>query len=165
MAANEYHLVSKWRVRGSVADVFAILANFSEMPRWWPEGFLSVRRTSTGSGLTLDVHSRGFLPYTLRWTARLTAVEAPGTFTIAVEGDFDGHSEWDLRQDGEWVEVTFTWVIRVLKPLVRRLSWLLRPVFVLNHRWAMAKGEQGLQRELDRTGRLPVEFSSAQAAA
>jgi hypothetical protein len=33
---------------------------------------------------------------------------------------------------------------------LRRLTWLLRPVFAANHRWAMARGEESLRLELRR---------------
>ena len=36
------------------------------------------------------------------------------------------------------------------KPLLRRLSRLLRPAFEANHRWAMDRGEQSLALELRR---------------
>ena len=36
------------------------------------------------------------------------------------------------------------------KPILRLLSPLLAPVFAWNHRWAMAKGEAGLRREVIR---------------
>ena len=36
------------------------------------------------------------------------------------------------------------------KPLLRRLSWLLKPVFAANHHWAMARGEESLALELRR---------------
>jgi hypothetical protein len=34
--------------------------------------------------------------------------------------------------------------------LLQRLSWLLKPVFSANHRWAMARGEESLRLELRR---------------
>ncbi len=42
------------------------------------------------------------------------------------------------------------WQVRADKPLLRRLSWLLRPVFAANHNWAMARGEESLKLELAR---------------
>jgi hypothetical protein len=48
------------------------------------------------------------------------------------------------------VEVTYDWRIRAEKPLLRRLTWLMRPAFAANHRWAMAKGEESLNLELRR---------------
>ena len=46
--------------------------------------------------------------------------------------------------------ITYDWRVSASKPLLRRLTWLLRPVFSANHRWAMARGEESLRLELRR---------------
>ena len=54
------------------------------------------------------------------------------------------------------VEVTYDWRVRARKPLLRSLSWLLKPLFAANHRWAMARGAESLALEL-RRGRARTE--------
>ena len=46
--------------------------------------------------------------------------------------------------------ITYDWRVQATKPLLRRLAWLLKPVFAANHRWAMARGEESLRLELRR---------------
>jgi hypothetical protein len=46
--------------------------------------------------------------------------------------------------------VKYDWDINFDKPYLSKLSWLLRPIFSFNHRWAMAKGLESLQLELKR---------------
>lgn len=53
-------------------------------------------------------------------------------------------------QDGAQVKATYDWRIRAEKPLLRRLSPLMRPLLEANHRWAMAQGEESLRLELAR---------------
>jgi hypothetical protein len=48
------------------------------------------------------------------------------------------------------VDITYDWRIQAEKPLLRNLSFLLRPAFEANHRWAMAQGEESLRLELAR---------------
>ena len=48
------------------------------------------------------------------------------------------------------VDLVFDWRLGREKPLFRYLSFLLKPVFKANHRWAMAKGQEALLRELER---------------
>ena len=48
------------------------------------------------------------------------------------------------------MDVEYVWTIAAQKPLLRYLSFLLRPVLAANHRWAMARGEESLRLELDR---------------
>ena len=57
---------------------------------------------------------------------------------------------WTFAQDGDATEVKYEWAIRAQKPLLRHLSFLLKPVFTLNHRWAMARGLESLELELER---------------
>ena len=52
--------------------------------------------------------------------------------------------------DGPEIVISYDWRVSATKPLLRRLSWLLKPVFSANHRWAMARGEESLRMELRR---------------
>jgi hypothetical protein len=68
---------------------------------------------------------------------------------------------WTFRQDGPFVDIEYDWRIRAEKPLLRSLSFLLKPIFEANHRWAMARGEESLRLELARR-RAPSETARAQ---
>ena len=69
---------------------------------------------------------------------------------MRASGDFEGEGRWSLTQDGLYTDVTYHWSIEANKPLLRYLSFLLRPLFAANHHWAMARGEESLERELAR---------------
>jgi hypothetical protein len=58
--------------------------------------------------------------------------------------------------------VTYDWRIVAEKGLLRRLSFVMRPLFGANHRWAMARGEESLRLELARrhAGDDPVARAS-----
>lgn len=93
---------------------------------------------------------RGWLPYTLRWQFRVTEVSYPEGYALEAWGDFVGHGCWRFVQDGAWVDATYEWNVRANKPLLRCLSFLLKPIFAANHRWAMAQGEKSLRAERSR---------------
>ena len=57
---------------------------------------------------------------------------------------------WTFEQDGAFVDITYDWRLRAEKPLLRNLSFLMKPLFEANHRWAMAQGEESLRLELAR---------------
>jgi hypothetical protein len=61
-----------------------------------------------------------------------------------------GRGIWTFEQDGEWVNITYDWKISADKPILRTLSPILKPIFSLNHDWAMAKGLQSLKLEIAR---------------
>lgn len=157
MRSNEYQLVTRWRVPGTVEEVNAVLGDAASLPRWWPSVYLDVRVVESGDergvGDVVALHTRGWLPYTLRWQFRLTDVRPDG-YTIDARGDFVGRGIWTFEQRGSskrpWVLLAYDWQIRADKPLLRRLSPLLRPLFAWNHRWAMRQGERSLRRELAR---------------
>ncbi|MDQ3812324.1 MAG: polyketide cyclase, partial [Armatimonadota bacterium] len=146
MAINDYHFITHWRVEGTVQDVYDILSNTDEFPRWWPAVYLDAREITPGNehdlGRTVALHTRGWLPYTIWWQSRLIEAREPDGYTLEAQGDFVGRGIWTFEQDGSCVNITFDWRIRAEKPLLRYLSFLLKPVFAANHRWAMAKGEE-----------------------
>jgi hypothetical protein len=154
MSAHSFRLISVWRVQGSIREVADILSEAEDFPRWWPEVYLGIEVLAPGDangiGRRIAVHSRGWLPYHLHWTGELVSADLPATWRIRAEGDLAGEGVWTLRQIGAEAEVTYDWQVRADRPLFRRLAPLLKPVFAWNHRWAMAKGEAGLKRELRR---------------
>ena len=154
MASNFYHFITNWRVQSTAEEVFEILGNAEDLARWWPSVYLEVNVLNSGDkngvGKIVDLYTKGWLPYTLRWQFRVTEVKKPFGFSLAAWGDFVGRGIWQFHQDGDWVNVTYDWQIRADKPLLNALSWLFKPIFSANHRWAMAKGEESLKLEINR---------------
>lgn len=154
MADNEYHFITTWRLTGTtVTEVSEVLSNAEDLVRWWPSVYLEVRTVEQGQldgvGKVIRLYTKGWLPYTLRWSFRVTEVTQTG-FTIEAFGDFVGRGIWTFAQDADTAVITYDWKIRADKPLLRRLSGVLKPVFSLNHHWAMARGEESLRLELQR---------------
>ena len=151
MPTNEYHFITHWRLRATLEEVARILADGADLARWWPSVYLDVQELapgdSTGVGKEISLYTKGWLPYTLRWTFHITDVRADG-FTIEAHGDFIGRGIWTFTQDGPDALITYDWKISAEKPLLRSLSWLMKPIFAANHRWAMARGEESLKLEL-----------------
>lgn len=154
MNSSDYHFVTRWRVPGTVEEVADVLADAEGLARWWPSVYLEVEELKPGDedgiGKEVALHTKGWLPYTLRWRFRVTESNYPHGFALEAWGDFVGRGEWTLAQDGEWVDVVYDWRVQAEKPLLRRLSFLLRPLFAANHHWAMARGEESLRLELAR---------------
>lgn len=154
MAANDYHFITHWRVRADIDSVSGLLGDPTDLPRWWPDVYLSAREIEPagagGVGRVVALHTKGWLPYTLRWNLTVTENRSPYGFAIRADGDFVGRGVWTFVSDGPDVDIAFDWKLVAEKPLLRRLSFLLRPLFAWNHRWAMARGLESLVRELGR---------------
>jgi hypothetical protein len=154
VAANEYVFVTEWRVAATIEEVSAILDDPPALPRWWPSVYLDVRLLregeSSGVGRVVELFTTGWLPYTLRWQFVVTESRRPHGFSLEASGDFVGRGVWTLTQDGPIANVVYDWRVRADKPLLRWLSFIMKPIFAANHRWAMARGEESLRLELQR---------------
>jgi hypothetical protein len=153
--APDYHFVTHWRVHGTCGEVADILGDPLGLEVWWPSVYLKVEeiepaKTQSGVGRRVRLLTKGWLPYTLRWDVVVIDSQYPYGLTVGASGDFEGSGAWTFRQDAAVVDITYDWRIRATKPLLRNLSFLLRPLFEANHRWAMAQGEESLALELAR---------------
>jgi hypothetical protein len=152
--ANDYYFVTRWRVAGRGDEVYALISRPLDYPRWWPSVYLETEEIDPGDASGLGRRTRfltkGWLPYTLRWQSRAIEINRPHRLTIEATGDFDGRGIWMIEQHGAFVNMTFDWKLRADKPLLRYLSFLLKPAFAANHRWAMEQGRKSLELEIAR---------------
>jgi hypothetical protein len=152
--SSRYHFLTEWRVPGTIDEVKDVLGNAETLPEWWPAVYLSVHRVAEGGpdfvGSANELHTKGWLPYTLKWTLTLTEPITDSGFALEATGDLIGVGRWTFEQDGPEVVITYDWRVEASKPLLRRLAWLLKPAFAANHRWAMATGEESLKLEMRR---------------
>ena len=162
--SNEYHFVTRWRVEGTADEVAGVLRDAESLGRWWPSVYLDVRVLEPGDeagvGKVVALHTKGWLPYTLRWQFRVTESDFPRGFALEASGDFEGCGRWTFEQRGAHVDVTYDWRVRADKPILRTLSFILKPVFSANHHWAMRRGEESLRLELARR-RAPTPADAA----
>ncbi len=153
-AATDYHFITTWHLEASCEEVYRILEDVDALADWWPSVYLDVRVREKGQpggvGKLVELYTKGWLPYSLRWKFRVTATDFPNGFALQALGDFAGTGVWTFRQEGASCVVTYNWNISAEKPLLKRLTWLLRPAFAANHEWAMRKGLESLELELRR---------------
>jgi hypothetical protein len=167
--SNQYHFLTRWRVEAPAEDVYDILSQPLEYPRWWPSVYLDVRQLrpgrNDGTGLCAGLVTKGWLPYALRWESVTTEARRPNRIAIAALGDFLGRGIWSIVQHGKSADITFDWKVTLRKPLVRYLSFAFRPLFEANHRWAMEQGRASLELELARSRARTVREMNAIAEA
>ena len=138
-ATNDYHFITVWRVESNIEEVSTIIGDATDLVRWRPSVYMDVKVVEPGDerglGKVVSLYTKGWLPYTLRWDFRVTEVRNDG-FTLVATGDFDGRGIWTFEQDGSWVNITYDWKIKAEKPLLRYFSFIMKPLFSANHRWA-----------------------------
>jgi hypothetical protein len=161
VAANDYHFITTWRIAATPDEITEILGDAEALARWWPSVYLDVRvlepGDATGLGKAVELWTKGFLPYTLRWRFTVSQSEPPTGFRLDAEGDFVGRGIWTLKAEvadgqpgGPLTSVVYDWLIVAEKGVLKRLSPIMKPIFAANHRWAMAQGERSLRLEVAR---------------
>ena len=154
MPANDYQFITRWRLPGTPEQVSDLLDDSETMMRIWPSLYTRATVVEPGDehgvGRVLKVETRGHLPYTLRWSYRVTESHRPNGYSIEAWGDMVGRGVWTLEPDGDSTRVTYDWRVRTEKLLLKWLSPLLKPLFKSNHDCVMADGERGLRAELER---------------
>jgi hypothetical protein len=151
---NQYHFITEWRIISDCQTIYDLLGDAQALKRWWPAVYLdvSVRKDGdeNGIGKLVDLYTKGWLPYTLRWSFEVTESKKPNGFAIKAFGDLEGKGIWTFIQDGEYCRIIYDWNILGEKPLFKYFSFMLKPIFARNHYWAMKKGEVSLLLELRR---------------
>lgn len=154
----EYRLETRWNVGGSLSDVVEVFRAIEDFPRWWRPVFLSAVvlkcGAANGTGRIVRLTTRGFLPYILRWQIRIVDSREPFEFSFTASGDLVGNGRWILHQEGGHVRILLRWNVTIRKRFLRSFSYALKPLLILNHRWAMAVGERRLQSEIQRRQKL-----------
>lgn len=158
MQRNHFELVTDWDLDGSMAELDALahetLGDLSTIERLWPAAFLRAELRAPGDaqgrGQIVRLRTRGFLPYTLDWQVETVEAEYLRRYVQVATGDLEGTAVWTFTATKKGVRVRLHWRVQANKPLVRWLALLLRPLIVRNHRWAMARGRQSVDRELAR---------------
>ena len=150
------------RVEGDVKEVADILDDALSLPRWWPSVYFSVKELVPGGdhgvGKIISLRAAGWLPYTLRINFRTIESRYPNGFSMEATGDLEGTGIWTFKQEGRFVNITYDWIIRANKAIIRHLSFLLKPIFRSNHNWTMKRGEESIKLELARRrARTPEE--------
>lgn len=149
--SNDYHFVDRWRVEGAIAEVFEILEDTESLGRWWSSVYFDVKllepAKEDGTGRRISLKATGWLPYVLSLNFVTTEKRVDG-FTVKATGELEGTGVWKFEQDGEFVNVTFDWTVVANKPIIEKLSFILKPIFRANHNWTMRRGEESLRLEL-----------------
>lgn len=151
---NAYHFITHWHIAAPPEAVYRTLEDVDALARWWPSVYLDVKVLEKGKpggvGKIVELFTKGWLPYTLRWKFRVTHTDFPNGFALEAFGDFVGRGIWTFTPNGLGTDVRYDWQLSAEKPLLKKLSGLLKPIFSMNHEWAMAKGLESLELELRR---------------
>jgi len=141
-----YVFVDEWDVAAPQECVFAAVAKARTYPEWWTPVYLAVEGDEEPRlGARSSQHFKGRLPYHLHTRGEIVEFDPPRLVRAEVEGDLRGVGIWTLTPTARGTHVRFDWEVYADRPLLRRLTPLLRPLFRWNHNWAIARAMHGLE--------------------
>jgi uncharacterized protein YndB with AHSA1/START domain len=144
--AHEYVFVDEWDVEAPQERVFDALSDARTYPEWWTPIYKEVEADGPPEvGRTSRQRFKGNLPYTLSTESTITRMERPNEFEVEVDGDLRGRGVWTLTPRDGKVHVRFDWRVFADRPLIRRLTPILRPLFRWNHNVAIKAAMRGLE--------------------
>jgi uncharacterized protein YndB with AHSA1/START domain len=151
--ASEYVFIDEWDVDAPQERVFQALADSRTYPEWWTPTYKQVESDGPPEvGRTSRQRFKGNLPYTLSTESTITRMEPPKEFVVEVDGDLRGRGVWTLTPRDGKVHVRFDWRVFADRPLIRRLTPILRPLFRWNHNVAIKAAMRGLEPYARREG-------------
>jgi len=95
-SSTDYEFLTVWRVAGTPREVVDVLGDAGTLPRWWPSVYLAVEPREPGNpdgtGKSFFLHTKGWLPYTLKWQlTRRRAGADPARIPPPTGPTFAGH--------------------------------------------------------------------------
>lgn len=124
---------------------FGVLKDLRTYAKWWPE-VKSVIPVNDEKAVLLIM---GVLPYALEFLMEKQVEDSEsGVLSAAMTGDLIGFSSFTVRPEGDGCRLIYEQEVDVGKRLLRILAPVARPLFRLNHRLMMHRGEKGLRQFL-----------------
>ena len=146
-----FSFVTLWRFEADADEVWEILVDPGSWPEWW-NGLESSdvdHRNVAAVGSTSDLVWRAPLGYRLRLQLTLTEVEAErGHLAFTSDGDLVGQGSCDVLSTEYGSSVQIRWRVAPTKTWMRSLSYVLTPVYRVNHATLMRAGQKGLYKRL-----------------
>lgn len=165
LGVNDYYFINEWTLPAPVEKVWPYIINGGDYPRWWGKVYEKVEALNglagdqVGAKAAVTAHGR--LPYTLRFQSEVTHVEPYKRLSLNATGDLTGAGTWRLTPQSNGTRVTFEWIVRADKPILRLLAPIVKPLLEENHRWTMREGEAALQRALRAPQTSPIAVAQS----
>ncbi len=165
-ANPDFDITTHWQLDARADELSAIVLDAEQLHFWCPNvfmhGTLVDKGAPDGLGLTIRLHTKGWLPHSFLFIAKIVELVPNQSMTIAVKGDFNGAGYISLNEtpDGQ-CKAKLRWVVEIEQPLIRRIVRILNPIFVLNHLWSTRQARKLMQAEVYRRRRGANQFAKA----
>ena len=163
----DFDICTLWNIDSDPAELTAIVLDAQLLDLWCTSVFMYGEVVdpgrSDGLGMSIRLHTKGFLPHSFFFVARIVDLEPHRYMRIEASGDFEGVGELSLEPgSGGCCRVRLHWRTRIMHPWLKPLVAWFHPVFVWNHKWAMRRTRRLIQDEVYRRRKRPVRLDQPQ---
>lgn len=148
---QQYSFVTHWKMKASLQDVWNAIYNSLEWPQWW-KGCISVieikENDETGINGIRKYTWKSAMPYRLTFLMQLTQKQSLKRLFGNATGELQGNGEWIFSEQEGIVHIQYNWNIITNKKWMNTFSFLLKPLFKINHNILMNWGGKGLAKKL-----------------
>ncbi|MDQ6884691.1 MAG: SRPBCC family protein [Candidatus Dormibacteraeota bacterium] len=144
----EYHFKTEWEFNADLPRAWSVVLDLQQYPARW-RNFRRVRLLqgdgqSVGSRFECVV--RGSLPYSLRYTMEVMAVDRHRSINLRSSGDLVGTGRWEFAEAASRVcRATYFWDVATTSPILNLVALFARPLLTKNHDQVMANGYRALR--------------------
>ena len=165
----DFDLMTLWTLDARPEELTAVVLDPETLHLWCPTVFMYGEMIESGRadglGIAIRLHTKGWLPHSFFFTARIVDVVPHRSMRVAVSGDFEGEGELSVMPEATGgCRARLHWRVCVPHPWIRFLVKIFHPLFVWNHKWAMRRARNLLQAEVDRRREASNGFAPAKAA-
>jgi hypothetical protein len=150
-----YNFKSSADFKTSLEAVWHEIIDVLSYPLWWPNMKMArilggESRLQHGSEIYYEI--KGFLPYTLKYTVEVIAIQPHSSITLHSSGDLIGYGKLLVEKMDNRVNVTFYWHVSLGNML---LDWLglippIKKLLEKNHDHVMKTAMNALKRRLEK---------------
>ncbi|MBN9484336.1 MAG: SRPBCC family protein [Bacteroidetes bacterium] len=148
----KYSFVTTWRLKTPLQSAWNAIYLSEQWPQWW-DRVISVQEIEKGDeqgiGSIRIYKLRSPMLYTLSFRMQLTDRVEYKLLSGIATGDLVGTGSWQFEADGEITTIRCYWDVTTSISWMNKLSFLLKPIFKLNHSIVMKQGGKCLARKLN----------------
>lgn len=137
---KKYSFNTHWELKASLHEVWDAIYNSLEWPQWW-KGVYKVTeiKPNDADGINgIRAYTwKSVLPYELLFSMRLEECDPMKRMKGIAFGELKGIGEWTFNEHDGIVDVHYYWDVVASKKWMNTFSFLLRPLFALNHNIVM----------------------------
>ncbi len=151
LMAEQYFFITRWQFKAPLHKVWEAIYDSPSWPEWW-KGIAEVKTLEEGDvngiGSLREYTWKRVVPYSLRFTIRITEIEKYEHLKGMVYGEVEGEGEWFFEEKDGITYVQYNWDIKTTDPWMNKMAFVLRPIFKFCHRLVMRWGGKGLAKRL-----------------